>query len=45
MYKPLRKKEFTNTFFFKCYHSIVLGNIKTFANQIRFFKKSSAYQK
>lgn len=36
MYKPLRNKEFTNTFF-KCYHSIMLGNIKTFTNQISFF--------
>lgn len=45
MYKPLRNRVHKYCFL-KCYHSIMLGNIKTFTNQISFFfKKSSAYQK
>lgn len=45
MYKPLRNRV-DKYFFFKCYHSIMLGDIKTFTNQISFFFfKSSAYQK
>lgn len=36
MYKPLRNRV-DKYFFFKCYHSIMLGDIKTFTNQISFF--------
>lgn len=36
MYKPLRNR--VHKYFFKCYHSIMLGNIKTFTNQISFLK-------
>lgn len=36
MHKPL-KTESTSTFASKRYHSIVLGNIKTFTSQISWF--------